>query len=410
MLGRFVQGVKGFYSAQDDIFRIWAYENEKERLRKRKENMTEKEIKEEAARKARATYPTYSELPQVVKQLAKFIPISSFPAFSAELIRTTKNSIKIGLEELKDPDMRDVGAVRLTGVVYAISFGAIVSGASQMIAGVDDEEEKAIKRFMPEWSRNSNLIFLGRDENDLPMYVDLGFSDPYSYFRKPFVALFGDNKLSDRLEEAAREIAAPFVAPEIFLSALIKGNKKVNESDDLDEVLGKYAGPIYEAVEPGTLTSARRILKGLMGDVDNFGQKYDATLESIAFFTGQRIESLDVPVSLGFKGRDFMKRRTELQDEYRTESSKTTPNPDKIQAELDEASGKFEEFYKEFQKDYDAAVYLMTRSKPVSKVRKEIDAILKDRGVPEMYRKAIKKHKPYPGINDEDKQSGQGSN
>jgi hypothetical protein len=77
---------------------------------------------------------------------------------------------------------------------------------------------------------------------------------------------------------------------------------------------------------------------------------------------------------------------------------------------LDEASGKFEEFYNEFQKDYDAAVYLMTRSKPVSKVRKEIDAILKDRGVPEMYRKSIKKHKPYPGINDEDKQSGQGSN
>ena len=409
-LGRFVQGVKGFYSAQDDIFRIWAYENEKERLRKRKENMTEEEIKEEAARKARATYPTYSELPEVVRQLAKFIPISSFPAFSAELIRTTKNSIKIGLEELKDPDMRDVGAMRLTGVVYAIGFGAIISGASQMIAGVDDEEEKAIKRFMPEWSRNSNLVFLGRDENDLPMYVDLGFSDPYSYFRKPFVALFGDNKLSDRFKEASREVLAPFIAPEIFLSAIIKGNKKVNESDDLEEVFGKYAGPVYEALEPGAIASARRIFKGATGEVDNFGQKYDLTLESLAFITGQRMKSLDVPVSLGFKGRDFMKRRTELQDEYRTERSKTTPDPDKVQAELDEASGKFEEFYNEFQKDYDAALYLMTRSKNVTKARKEIDAILKDRGVPEMYRKSIKKHKPYPGINDEDKQSGEGSN
>ena len=409
-LGRFVQGVKGFYSAQDDIFRIWAYENEKERLRKRKENMTEEEIKEEAARKARATYPTYSELPEVVRQLAKFIPISSFPAFSAELIRTTKNSIKIGLEELKDPDMRDVGAMRLTGVVYAIGFGAIISGASQMIAGVDDEEEKAIKRFMPEWSRNSNLVFLGRDENDLPMYVDLGFSDPYSYFRKPFVALSGDNKLSDRFKEAGREVLAPFIAPEIFLSAIIKGNKKVNESDDLEEVFGKYAGPVYEALEPGAIASARRIFKGATGEVDNFGQKYDLTLESLAFITGQRMKSLDVPVSLGFKGRDFMKRRTELQDEYRTERSKTTPDPDKVQAELDEASGKFEEFYNEFQKDYDAALYLMTRSKNVTKARKEIDAILKDRGVPEMYRKSIKKHKPYPGINDEDKQSGEGSN
>lgn len=409
-LGRFVQGVKGFYSAQDDIFRIWAYENEKDRLTKRKKNMTEDEIKLEAAKKARATYPTYSELPNIVRQLAKFIPISSFPAFSAELIRTTKNSIKIGLEELADPDMRDVGAKRLAGTIAAISFGAIVSGASQMMAGVDDEEENAIKRFMPEWSRNSNLVFLGRDENDLPKYVDLGFSDPYSYFRKPFVALSGDAKLSNRMKEASREVLAPFVAPEIFLSALIKGNKKVNESDDLEEVLGKYAGPVYEALEPGAIASARRILKGATGEVDSFGQKYDLTLESLAFVTGQRMKSLDVPVSLGFKGRDFMKRRTELQDEYRTERSKTTSNPDKVQAELDEASEKFKVFYDEFQKDYDAALYLMTRTVPVRQARRTIDAILKDRGVTEMYRTAIKKHKPYPGINDEDKQSGQGSN
>lgn len=398
-LGRATEFVKGFYSAQDDIFRVWSYENEKARLINRKPNMSEAELQSEASRKARATYPTYSELPEVVRKLAKFIPISSFPAFSAELIRTTKNSVAIALEEMKDPDMRDIGIKRMAGVITAISFGSILSGLSSMIVDVDDEEEKSLRRFLPEWSKNSQLIWLGRDENGLPKYIDLGFSDPFSYFKKPFVAFTSDkDNVADRAKDAVKEATAPFVSPEIFLSAMVKGNKVVNESDDMDEVIGKYAGPIYEALEPGLIASGRRILKGVTGEVDRYGQQYDAGLEATAFFTGQRIKKFDPSVGFAFKAKEFNKRRTETLDAYYMEKSKTVKNEAAMEEELTNAEQKFIDNYSEFKKDYDAAMYLMTLNMTAAQAKKVLDATMKDRGVPEMFRKAIKNNKPYPGI------------
>jgi len=401
-LGKMVSGVKGFYSAQDDIFRVWTYENEKARLKKRKPSMTEEQLNAEASRKARAVYPTYSELPEVVRQLAKFIPISSFPAFSAELIRTTKNSVKIAIEEIRDPDMRDVGIKRLAGVISAMSFGSALAGLSSMLVGVGDDEEQAIRRYFPEWSKNSPVIWLGRDDNGLPKYIDLGFSDPFSYFKKPVVALTNDdNEMSDRIKSAVGEVAAPFVSPEIFLSALVKGTKKLKESDDLDQVMGKYAGPVYEALEPGLVASLRRIGKGMMGDVDRYGQQYDAGLELLAFFSGQRIKKMDVPVGFSFKGKEFVSAKRDIMGDYYIEKAKTDGDPEKQAEELADANEKVEKYFNELKKDYDAAMILMTRTMPAAQAKKILKNTMKDRNVPNDFIKAIEKGTEYPKIEDD---------
>jgi hypothetical protein len=401
MLGKMVTGVKGFYSAQDDIFRVYAYENEKSRLAKRKPNMTEEQLQAEASRKARATYPTYSELPEVIRQLAKFIPISSFPAFSAELIRTTKNSIKIAFEEIGDPDMRDVGIKRLAGVISALGFGSTLAGLSAMLVGVGDEEEKSIRRYFPTWSKNSPVIWLGRDDNGMPKYVDLGFSDPFSYFKKPVVAMTEDAPMGDRIKNAVGEVAAPFISPEIFFSALAKGTKKLKESDDLDEVMGKYAGPVYEALEPGLVASMRRIGKGLMGDVDRYGQQYDPSLELLAFFSGQRIKKMDVPVGFSFKSRDFANTKRDIMSGYYTEKAKTVGDPEKQAEELADSNEKLEKYFNEYKKDYDAAMVLMTRNMTAKEAKKILKNTMKDRNIPSDFIKAIERGTPYPTIEDD---------
>jgi hypothetical protein len=401
MLGKMVNGVKGFYSAQDDIFRVYTYENEKSRLAKRKPNMTEEQLQAEASRKARATYPTYSELPEIIRQLAKFIPISSFPAFSAELIRTTKNSIKIAFEEIGDPDMRDVGIKRLAGVISALGFGSTLAGLSAMLVGVGDEEEKSIRRYFPTWSKNSPVIWLGRDDNGMPKYVDLGFSDPFSYFKKPVVAMTEDAPMGDRIKNAVGEVAAPFISPEIFFSALAKGTKKLKESDDLDEVMGKYAGPVYEALEPGLVASMRRIGKGLMGDVDRYGQQYDPSLELLAFFSGQRIKKMDVPVGFSFKSRDFANTKRDIMSGYYTEKAKTVGDPEKQAEELADSNEKLEKYFNEYKKDYDAAMVLMTRNMTAKEAKKILKNTMKDRNIPSDFIKAIERGTPYPTIEDD---------
>jgi hypothetical protein len=64
-------------------------------------------------------------------------------------------------------------------------------------------------------------------------------------------------------------------------------------------------GHIYDALEPGTLTSMRRISSGISGKVNTYGGSYNAKLESIAVFTGQRILETDIAQSLMFKSREF---------------------------------------------------------------------------------------------------------
>lgn len=403
-LGRFVQGVKGLYSVQDDIFRVWAYENEKARLERRKPNMSEKEVADEAARKARATYPTYSEVPEIVRQLARFVPISSFPAFSSELIRTTKNSIMIAMDEIADPDMRDVGIKRLGGVLAFMAWSTVLTGITSMLFGVTKEERDAIRSFLPEWSKNSQMVFLGRDDNNLPIYVDLGFSDPAAYFKKPIVALQNEDKeWWDRIKSAVGEAASPYVSPEILWSQIAKGYGKVRRSDDVTDILGKYGSAIYDALEPGTVSSFRRIYKGLANDVDSYGQKYDAGLETIAFFTGQRIKTLEVPVGFDFKVRDFLDYKKDVTGSYYSEKAKTKSDPVKVKEELADANEKLKEQFDDFRKDYQDGLKLLSKKTTVKKAKKAMRQIMEDRGMSDGFIDALEKNKRMPLIEDKKK-------
>ena len=41
---------------------------------------------------------------------------------------------------------------------------------------VTDEEMQALRKFVPEWSKNSTLLPMGRDENGYLKYVDFSYS------------------------------------------------------------------------------------------------------------------------------------------------------------------------------------------------------------------------------------------
>jgi hypothetical protein len=402
-LGRFVKGVKGLYSVQDDIFRVWAYENEKARLEARKTDMSEQEVRDEAARKARATYPTYSETPEIVRQLAKFVPISSFPAFTAELIRTYKNSLKIAIEEIKDPDMRDVGIKRLSGTMMYTFMGYLLTSISASLMGVTDEEEEDIRRYLPEWSKNSQLLYIGRGDNGLPIYIDMGFSLPASYFAKPTVAMGREDRdFADKAKDALGEIASPFISPEILLAQIAKGYKKTRRSDDLDEILGKYAGPIYEALEPGTIASLRRIYKGVAGDVDSYGQRYDSKLETIAFTTGQRIKSMEIPVGFLFKVRDFMDYKSDVTGAYYTAKRNVRADKSQVRDKLEEANEKLKEQFEEFRKDYKSGLRLLSKGTTVKRAKNAMRQIMEDKNVPKDFIKALEQNKLMPPLKDKE--------
>ena len=98
---------------------------------------------------------------------------------------------------------------------------------------VSNEEMEALRRVVPEWSKNSTLIPTGRDKNGYLTYVDFSYSNAYDTLTRPVQAVWNaiaegkDDAISLKaslgsgLQQGAREILEPFASESIFTEALI---------------------------------------------------------------------------------------------------------------------------------------------------------------------------------------------
>ena len=98
-------------------------------------------VDEAAAWEIRNTYPTYSKVPEFVKNIRK-LPFGNFVSFPAEMIRTTANILNIASKEAasNNPLLRQVGYRRMMGAYVTLggaSWG--VSTIAQNLTGVTME-------------------------------------------------------------------------------------------------------------------------------------------------------------------------------------------------------------------------------------------------------------------------------
>ncbi|HAT65050.1 MAG TPA: hypothetical protein DCS66_10675, partial [Flavobacteriaceae bacterium] len=58
-----------------------------------------------------------------------------------------------------------------------------------------EKEMKALRKFVPEWSKNSTLLPVGRDEDGFLKYVDFSYTNAYDALTRPFRAVA--NRIGD---------------------------------------------------------------------------------------------------------------------------------------------------------------------------------------------------------------------
>ena len=260
-LGDFFQGK---YVAEDDTWKITNYVVELDRLKqaavKQGVELTPETIqglKREAANIVKNTVPNYAYVGSVVKT-ARILPIGNFMSFPSEIIRTTTNIAEQGLKEMKhsrptkgsnvtpyvvdaetgqlvknDNVMYGTGFKRLSGMATTLTVvpAAAVEGA-KWIYDVSEDEIQALRQFVPEWSKNSTLIPIRTDDDEL-RYIDFSHSNAYDVVANPFRTLLNEitsaSKDGDTIlrgftagvEEAAKELAAPFVDESIWTEAAL---------------------------------------------------------------------------------------------------------------------------------------------------------------------------------------------
>jgi hypothetical protein len=257
-------------------------------------------LDEVAASLVRNQVPNYNYIGRTGRALRQ-TPFGNFIAFPLEVMRTGNNIMAQSIEEITSgiPSIQRIGYQRLIG------FGSTVLGLPKTLTeyykaknNVSEKELTALRKFVPEWSKNSTLLPVGRDDNGYLKYVDFSYTNAYDALTRPFRAVV--NKIGDSTEtnaslaqalgegmlDGTAELLEPFASESIFTEALIdstfrngigkSGRRVWQDADDSFVKVQKGIFHVAKSFQPGSYQQLKRVARTALGKTD---PKYGETFE-----------------------------------------------------------------------------------------------------------------------------------
>ena len=312
------------YQSMDDMWKELAFRNEKDSYRKilQEQNIDPDEVvrrirggdatspddvieitrlDEYAASKVADHMQNYAAVPQFIKYV-RLLPMADFLAFTTEMLRTSKNIYKSGINEARD-GIRQMkrgernedgslkgraqfllGMKRLGSIIAAQSAAPAMAGMSAAALGLDQHEpgmpmskELAMRKLSPEWERDANFLYLDEpNEKGEGFKINLDYVNPWAKMEQPLnaaiEAVFDPSVRDDRrIEELffnsmvkpIKESLGPSMFAEalgnIFMNVDRYGRPVFGETDTGMEKLGKSIEQFWTAYEPGFVKTAKDI-------------------------------------------------------------------------------------------------------------------------------------------------------
>jgi hypothetical protein len=354
---------QGKYVAEDDTFKITNYVVELDRLKKAavkqgidvSDEAVLKGLKVDAANIVKNTVPNYDFVGSAVRT-ARLLPIGNFMSFPSEMIRTTSNIVGQGLKEMRHIPAQGVrvkgsnlglsvteiladgteqvvknnaltkgsyetGFKRLLGMAtFTTGIPIALTEGAAAIYDVSKEELAALRRFVPEWSKNSTLIPIRDDDGEL-RYVDFSHSNAYDVIARPIRTVLNsiqEGEATDEqilagfasgIGEAGAEIMNPFISESIWTEAATDLTVRGGRTSDgrrlyTDQTsFGDKRAIEFMHLGNALLPSFRqyeRLLKAATETPTDRGDVLDVGPE-IAGFMGLRPIKIDPLRSMGFK-------------------------------------------------------------------------------------------------------------
>ena len=340
------------YTAEDDFWKIVSWAGEKARLGKAyaAKGITRSidQLEEEAASIVRNNIPNYDYVGDFIKGLRRF-PVGNFVSFPAEILRTSTNIVKRGLDEIFTTMKNDKGeTVRpLAKIGYQRLFGMGVTtaavpyatvAAAQALYNVADDEIEAMRRYVADWSKNSTLVPL-RDKDGKLKYIDFSHANAYDTIARPLQTLINkvqageqdkDGMMDDFILgtiEATKELGLPFVSESIWTEALadiffrrgrsVSGSRVWNEDDTPGDKVSKSIKHLIEAQMPLNVKQLERL--GLAfknkgepvgvvekGKFNEYGETYELGDEALGCIAARAIP-VNPERTFKFKIADYQK-------------------------------------------------------------------------------------------------------
>ena len=311
----------------------------------------------------RQTMPTYSMVPDAIKQLRRIPVIGNFMAFPAEIIRTSGNIVSRSLKEMGFQatddlvaamgkqqadifarEVRAIGAQRLSGYIAMAGAAPIAfKSAAHDTLGVTEAEEKVLQSGAAPWTKGNTLVYMTRpDEEGQAEYIDLSYMLPYEFVLTPARAARQeynekgsvDAGFAEQVVSAAwegfKKFAEPFASEAMAAERVIdvttrQGRTQTGANiykpvDNLGDKLSQSLTHVVGAFLPGiveqvvTVKSGEfvegRTLRSITGAPSSQGDEYRPFEEAGAMLTGLRALRLNIPRSLSYAGSEYSALRT----------------------------------------------------------------------------------------------------
>jgi hypothetical protein len=332
---KFMKGAEDLYTAEDDLFKITNYAVERSRLKnayiKAGREFTEEFLDEEAANIVRNTVPNYAYVSDTVRALRR-LPLGTFMSFPSEILRTTTNIAQRAIKEIQDPALRAIGMKRLVGLttVLGVAPYAFQKGF-QSLYDITNEELDAMKRYLPEWSKNSTILPIRDEETNQLKYVDFSHGNAYDTAIRPITTLLNNvqegitdekvlmNGVLKGMYQAAGELASPFISEAIYTQALVdltlrggrtrEGQQIWTETQletEPGQVIANSIKHLAEAMMPFSYPTLTRIYQAALDKPSKRGEFFELP-DELAGFVGFRAVKLDPIKSMGFKLADYQR-------------------------------------------------------------------------------------------------------
>jgi hypothetical protein len=381
------------YVAEDDLWRIVAYNKELNTLKKAYPDLARRnlqDLKQEAADVVRATMPTYDLIAPGLQELRK-LPIGNFFSFTAEQFRNNYNTTMRAAQELRSGNkvIQDRGMNRLASQVtttYLFSKG--LTDFSKLAFGISDEDEKAVRDLnLAPWSKNSALLF-SKDNKGNIQYIDLTYTDPSAPVTDNFRNILNlitdptesmetvDRNIIGQTIEGLEFFLRPFVDEALLTEAvtdiLVRGGKTkegfdikiINpitkeplvweervDNNNLAEVANNMdvaLGHILEKVLPREATDITSLTRGKKAIRIEEG-KTSLQRELIGKLTGQRLVTINpdkIKNDFSFKLKDLSRARKVYQDNVDSSITKNMKAESVLSRYEEENNKNYREFVK----------------------------------------------------------------
>ena len=305
----------------------------------------------------KSTMPTYSRVPEAIKNIRRIPVVGNFVAFPAEIMRTSTNILDRSLKEMSFKatpaliaklgqrnadrlarEIRAIGAQRVAGLASAAAaIPTATVKAAHSALGVTEEQENALDRLAAPWEKGAQKMFVSSPNEGRGEYINLSYMMPYDFLSAPARAAMeiytqkGETGASDvsvikdmvkvSLGKFLEPFASEALAAERVADVTYRGGRTSTGSivyrdveDDgtkiqksVVHVIGGFLPGLVEqfaTVSGGEFVQGRatRAATGLVGKQ---GQEYTPAEEAATMLTGFRRMNLDLRNTFSYKGQEY---------------------------------------------------------------------------------------------------------